>query len=283
MAMATNGVVGADLPESLFHRLRFIEIATGTDDVSSLLWPCLEFEDFISITKDVKEAICMSKQEDMALALSAVRRLSSKQGMKGPVALLLGKTVPNQNRCVWFQGELLSFLDNFTIAVQSVEDVVGLTDAMEVTQSIIEAAMSTKDSTTEVIVTLDATPNKSNKATAVENPPDQGNAVEAKSTALNTSSSNDEEATVPEKASIDRLSKVEEVVAPKEQDTAQTQKTSESSSKCSSKEEAPKETSIKHEQEIVPVTTKTTRKGPKTAKAAQTRVSVSAALNAEVV
>jgi hypothetical protein len=69
----------------------------------------------------------------------------------------------------------------------------------------------TEDSTNAVgqsdaIVTLNAPPNKSNKATAVENPPDQASAVEVKST-------NDAEATAtkPQKAPIDSLSKVEEV------------------------------------------------------------------------
>jgi hypothetical protein len=298
MAMVTSSAAGDGVAEqkcflaSLYHRLRFIEIATGTDDASSLLWPCLEFEESNNITPDVKKAINMSGQENMALVLSTLRRLSSSQGTKGPVALLLGKTVPNQNRCVWFQGELLSFMDNFWTGVHSSEDVANLKEAMQVTESIIEAAMSANDSTNAVgqsdaIVTLDAPP--SNKAAAVEN---QGNAVEAKSTA--TSSSNDEEATVPQKASMDSLPKVDEAIAPKEssikskQDVVQTRKTRASSSK---EEEAivPKEPSIEPKQEVIPLTTKTravlgrrassTRMRPKIAKAA--RVSMDAALTAE--
>jgi hypothetical protein len=294
MAMATNSAAGAGVAESLFDRLRFIEIATGTDDASSLLWPCLEFKDFSSITKDVKEAMHISKQEHMELAMSAVRRMKSKQGMQGPVALLLGKTVPNQNRCVWLQGggELLSFLDNFMAVVQSGEDVAGLTDAMQVTESIMEAAMS-KDSTPEVghdaIASLDAPPNKSNEATAVETPPDQDNALDAKPAALDTKSSNDEEAIVPQKAATGSLLKVDEVIAPKEtfikteKVAVQTRNTRASSSKRSSKEEAPTEPSIEPEQEVVPLTSKTrassSRKRPKTAKAA--RVSMDVALKAE--
>jgi hypothetical protein len=289
---------------SLYHRLKFIEIATGPNNASSVLWPCLEFEDSSGITSDVRKAINLSGHEDMALVLSMIRRLSCPEGTKGPVALLLGKTVPNQNRCVWFQGELLNFMDKFFINVQSCEEVAELKDAMEATEPIIQAALSANDPTAAVgqsdaPVALDALP--SNKAAAVENPPDQANAVEAKS-----SSSKDEEAIVPQKASIDSLSKVDDAIAPKESSikSVQPRKTRASSSneeeviapknavqprktRVSSPNEeeviAPKEPSIKSEQEVVPLTTKTrassSRKRTKTAKAA--RVSMDAALVAE--
>jgi hypothetical protein len=302
MVKVTSSAAGDGVAEkkcvlaSLYHRLKFVEIATGTDDASSLLWPCLEFEESSNITPEVKKAINMSGQESMALVLSTLRRMSSNQGTKGPVALLLGKTVPNQNRCIWFQGELLSFMDNFFTGIQSSEDVADLKEAMQVTGSIVEAAMSSANDSTnavgqsDAIVTLDAPP--SNKAAAVENPLDQSNAVEANSAALNTSSSNDEEATVPQKASIDSLPKVDEAIAPKESsikskpDVVQPGKTRASSSK---EEEVivAKEPSIEAIQNVVPLTTKTrarrrassTRKRPKTAKAA--RVSMDAALTAE--
>jgi hypothetical protein len=281
---------------SLYPRLRFIAIGTEANDASSILWPCLEFENFSSITPDVRKAINKSGQEEMTLLRSTLRRLSSNQGMEEPVALLLGKSVPNHNRCVWFQGDLLSFMDNFNIVIQSCEDVAGLKDAMEAIESIIEDALSTDDSTTthgqsEAMVALDAPPNKCNKTTAVEKPPDQDNAVvEVKSAALNTGSSSYEEATLPHKASIDSLSKVDDVIAPPKEssiksDTAvQPRKTRESSSK---EEEAMalKEPFIESRQKVVPLTAKTrasslsSRRRPKIAEVA--RVSMSTALFAE--
>jgi hypothetical protein len=157
MAMPTSSAAGAGAAEkkfslaSLYHRLKFIEIATGPNNASSVLWPCLEFEDSSDITLDVRKAINLSGPEDMRIFLSTLRRLSSNQNAKGPVALLLGKTVPNQNRCVWFQGELLHFMDNFFLNMQSVEDAAELKDAMEATEPIIQAALSAaKDPTTAV-------------------------------------------------------------------------------------------------------------------------------------
>jgi hypothetical protein len=307
MSMVTKRAAGAGVVEkkyslvSLFHRLRFIEIAIGTDDSSSILWPCLEFEDFGSITKDVKTAIRMNRHDDVALILSAVRQMQSPEGTKGqPVALLLGKTVPNQNRCVWFQGELLGFFDYFGSVVG--ENVAGLRDAMQVTEPMLVAglastestalvacpaagldastelvacslpknsqaaasadadseksdqtpAASAKDSTTAVgqsvaIVTHGALPKDSNKATAVEKSQDQGSAVEAKSTAVDTSSSNDEEAVVPQNASIAGPSKDEEAIAPKEssipseQDAGQTRKIGASSFEATAVESPPEQ------------------------------------------
>jgi hypothetical protein len=301
MVPTTNSAAGAGEAEkkfslgSLYHHLRFIAIAAGASDASSIIWPCLEFENFSSITPDVRKAINTSGQEEMTLLLSTVRRLSSNQDMEEPVTLLLGETVPNHNRCVWFQGDLLSFTDNFNIVVQSCEDVAGLKDAMEAIESIIEDAISTDDSTTahgqsEAMAALDAPPNKSNK-------PDQDNAVEVKSAALNIGSSSYEEATLAHKASIDSLSKVDDVIAPPKEssiksDTAvQPRKTRESSSK-EKEVMAPKEPFIESKepfiesrQKVVPLTVKTrasslsSRKRPKIAEAA--RVSMSAALFAE--
>jgi hypothetical protein len=295
MVTTTNSAAGADRAEkkhplvSLYPRLRFIEIATGTNDASSVLWPCLEFEDSNGITSDVRKAVNMKGLEDMALVRSMIRRLSSNQGTTGPVALLLGKNVPNQNRCVWFQGELLNFMDNFFIVLQSCEDVVGLKDAMEVTESIIEASIAANDSTTadghsDVLVIVDVQPKYSSKAAAVENPPDQGNAVEAKSTAAlntNTGSSRDEETTVPQKASIDSLSKVEEAIVPPTEpstksDSAVQPRNIRASS--STEEIAPKEPPIESKQKKMRASS-LSRKRPKIAEAA--RVSMSAALIAE--
>jgi hypothetical protein len=325
MAMVTSSSAAGDgvaekksLLASLYHRLRFIEITTaGTDDDASLLWPCLEFEDFGEITLEVKKAVNMSGQDQLALTLLAIRRVRSIEGSKGSVALLLGKTVPNPNRCIWFQGELFSFMDNFWSAAQSTEHMADGKEAMQVTESIIEAAMSANVSSNAVakgdaIVAPDAP--QSNKAAAVENPPDQGITIEAKSTTLNTSSSNDEEATVLQKSSMDSLPKVDEAIAPKEssveseQDVVQPGETSASPSEeeevivakeseqnvvqlrktraSSSQEEeviVAEEPSIEAMQKVVPLKTKTrassTRKRPKTARAA--RVSMDAALTAE--
>jgi hypothetical protein len=288
--MATNSAAGVAEEKvslaSLAPSLKFIQVATGTDD-ASIMWPCVEFKNFACITPDVKKTLHITFQESAALGVSFMqymRRRKSNEGVEvlnGPVALLLGKTVPNQTRCIWFQGELLNFLDNLAVAYVANGDTVptGFDDAMHAAWPMIEAVSceeNTESTSKASLVALSSPKHSQTAASTGAESQISGPFLAVAAKESNTAavgSRSDASATFETNATANPPDQGNEIEAPS---------TVPGTSSNDVKAIAPNEASVESESDAVPITTKTrasSSKCPKNTKAA--RPSMDVALSAE--